>query len=127
MNEIDYDDVRPELKKFVIDMENKLRKNDYKVDWTKCSYNYLIEQFNKQYESIKWFFDNAEGKQLDAPLYQHPFMKPNVIIMMMGRNALVNAANYSMMLVDKIDKQTDELCDTIKDHDKLMKMYEESN
>ena len=127
MKEINYGDVRPEVKKFAVGMENKLRENDYKEHWTNCSYEYLFEQFVRQYEFLDKNFPDLFDKSLDAPLHQHPYMKSNALMLADVRNIFVNVANYSMMFVDKIDKQFRSLKDCVGSEEEFLQMISESD
>ena len=54
---MELNDIRPELKAFVINMEKVLRENDHKGGWEKEDYNYL----RKCLEEELYELDSADG------------------------------------------------------------------
>lgn len=40
------------LEEFCWDMENKLRENDYKGNWSECNYSYLIQRLREEVDEL---------------------------------------------------------------------------
>ena len=105
---ITFDDVRPEVKKFAVEMEEKLRANDFKTHWSECDYEYLVERYIDAINDTNKVIFYAHN--MITP-YGDQFMKTNVLMSYHVTDGLVNIANYAMMLHDKISVQR---CDYMK-------------
>lgn len=78
MQELKIDDVRPEVKKFAIAMEKRLRKNDYKGGWHKEKPAYFVNKII--IHSAQLSNDVSYGELYDSTI------------------DCINIANYCMML-----------------------------
>lgn len=84
MQELQIDDVRPEVKKFAIAMEKMLRKNAYKGSWLKETPSYFVNRIIAHC-----------GQLCDDVLYEELY--DSMI-------DCVDIANYCMMLYDNLEK-----------------------
>jgi len=50
--EMEYEEVRPAVKWFATLMEQKLRENDHKANWTGCGIEYLMERLVQEYGEL---------------------------------------------------------------------------
>lgn len=84
MEELKIDDVRPEVKKFAIEMEKRLRKNDFKGGWHKEKPEYFV---NKIIEHSRQLSNDVLCNELYYSTID-----------------CINLSNYCMMLYDNIEK-----------------------
>ena len=84
MQELKFDDVRPEVKKFAIEMEKRLRKNDYIPGWYKKKPPYFVNKIiiHSAQLSNDVFYGELYDSSIDC----------------------LNIANYCMMLYVNIKK-----------------------
>lgn len=84
MQELQIDEVRPEVKKFAIAMEKMLRINDYKGSW--------------HYEKPSYFVNKIiiHSAQLSYDVFYNDLFDASI--------DCINIANYCMMLCDNIEK-----------------------
>ena len=84
MQELQIDDVRPEVKKFAIAMEKRLRINDYKGGWHYEKPPYFVNKIiiHSAQLSNDVFYDVLDDAPIDC----------------------INIANYCMMLYVNIEK-----------------------
>lgn len=84
-------DLRPELLRFALEMENTLKKHDHKKNWSKLSYEDLKD---KLAEELDEFFDEIrdyEGLQDPSDLLGEILDVANVLFMIF--NTLSDRAN----------------------------------
>ena len=84
MQDLQIDEVRPEVKKFAIAMEKRLRINDYKGGWQKEQPQYFV---NKIFAHFSQLWDDV--------LYEDYYY---------ATLDCINIANYCMMLYDNLEK-----------------------
>ena len=113
MTDITFDDVRPEIKKFAVEMEEKLRANDFKTHWSECDYEYLVQLYMMSVERVSDVINCAHNRY---SIYDDPFMKSHAFVAYRAIDYLIDVANYSMMLYDKIQKQGDEFTEKVEEH-----------
>lgn len=80
MSELTINDVRSEVRVFVIEMERKLRMNDHKEHWSGSNYPYLHERLSQEIEEMDVAY----------------FVAPPVEI----AEEAVDVANFAMMIFD---------------------------
>uniref|UniRef100_A0A6M3K3H0 Uncharacterized protein n=1 Tax=viral metagenome TaxID=1070528 RepID=A0A6M3K3H0_9ZZZZ len=79
--EIDLSGVREEVLEFALDMERKLKKNDYKKHWKECSLEYLQNRLKNELQELNFLLKKISNKR-------------EVI------NECADIANFAMMIAD---------------------------
>lgn len=82
MEELKIDDVRPEVKKFAIAMEKRLRENDFKGGWNEEKPEYFVNKIIKHLRRL-----NNDVIYIDLHY---------------SKIECINVSNYCMMLYDNL-------------------------
>lgn len=76
-------EIRPEVARFALAMEEVLRQNDHKGGWRDCSLDYLVGRLQDEFHEL---MEAVRGKDPDI------------------RKEAVDLANFSMMIWDILDR-----------------------
>ena len=90
-------DVRPEVAAFALLMEAKLRENDHKGGWRRCTTTYLSRRLGNELEELRAVVSafNKADSACDGEAVE-------VLALAVGREA-ADVANFAMMLADLCD------------------------
>jgi len=97
---------RPEVTKFAIGMESKLRKNDHKTHYKHFDFGYLFERLQDEIKEL-----NEAIKKADAELkFGENSNHWNTIKIEKHRKAIISEcydiANFAMMIADNLKRET---------------------